>query len=163
MTGPDGGGGAVPEHDEAADERLLHDLARVARDRDPVPADLLEFARQALTWRTVDAELAELTADSREVAVAVRGTSDDVRLLTFSAGDLRLDVEVLTEGATRRLVGELSPGQPARVVLEHAGGTLTEETDELGRFLLEGVPVGLVRLRCVPAGGAEFITPWLRT
>ncbi|MQA35465.1 hypothetical protein [Modestobacter roseus] len=153
----------MPEHDDAADERLLHDLARVARDRDPVPTDLLEFARQSLTWRTVDAELAELTADSHEVARAVRTAGDDVRLLTFSAGDLRLDVEVLAEGATRRLVGELSPAQPARVVLEHTDGTLTEDTDELGRFLLDGVPVGLVRLRCTPEGGPGFITPWLHT
>ena len=42
----------------ADEERLLGDLARLVRQRDPVPPALLEMARESFTWGTVDAELA---------------------------------------------------------------------------------------------------------
>ncbi|MBB3674404.1 hypothetical protein [Modestobacter versicolor] len=143
------------------DDELVRRLARAVAVHDPVPPELLAFAREAFTWRTVDAELAELVADSRETAGAgLRGPSD-VRLLTFSAGDQQLDLELLVDGATRRLVGELTPAGPAHVVVEHAGGTLTEDADELGRFLVAGVPPGRIRVRCEPAGGTAVVTPWL--
>jgi hypothetical protein len=147
----------------ADEQRLLDDLARLVRERDPVPAELLEAARQGFTWRTVDAELAELVADSEqpEGAALIRSTTASVRLLAFATGDMRLDLEVLAEGPLRRLVGELDPGGPARVLVEHAGGTLTEDTDDFGRFLVSRVPGGLVRLRCQPRSGRPLLTPWL--
>jgi hypothetical protein len=58
-------------------------------------------------------------------------------------------------------VGELTPGRPARVVVEHAGGTLTEQADELGRFLVAELPAGRVRLRCEPDDAPPVVTPWL--
>jgi hypothetical protein len=151
--------------DVGADERrLLGELAQVVRERDPVPAELVEIARQSFTWRTVDAELAQLVADSEEPggATLIRSTTASVRLLAFATRDLRLDLEVLAEGPARRLVGELDPGTAARIVVEHPSGTLTEDTDEFGRFLVTGVPGGLVRLRCRPASGRPLLTPWLK-
>jgi hypothetical protein len=146
---------------ERSDDDLLRGLARAVAIHDPVPPELLGFAREAFTWRTVDAELAELVGDSRETAgVGLRGAFD-VRLLTFRAGDQQLDVELLTEGSSRRVVGELTPGRPACVVLEHAGGSLTEDADELGRFLVSGVPAGRIRVRCQPLDGPAIVTPWL--
>jgi hypothetical protein len=146
---------------DRSDDELVRRLARAAAVHDPVPPELLTFAGEAFTWRTVDAELAELVADSLETAGAGLRGGSDVRLLTFTAGDRQLDVELLTEGASHRLVGELTPPQPARVLVEHAGGTSTEETDELGRFLLADVPPGRFRLRCEPADGPAVVTPWL--
>jgi len=146
---------------DASDDDLVRELARAVAVHDPVPPELRTFAREAFTWRTVDAELAELVADSRETAGAGLRGAADVRLLTFTAGGQQLDVELLTEGAARRLVGELTPPQQARVVVEHAGGTRTEDTDELGRFLLADVPAGRIRLRCEPVDGPAVVTPWL--
>jgi hypothetical protein len=143
------------------DDDLVRALARAVAVHDPVPPELVTFAREAFTWRTVDAELAELAADSWETAGAGLRGAADVRLLSFSAGHQQLDVELLTDGPSRRVVGELSPGRPARVVLEHAGGSLTEDADELGRFLLSGVPAGRIRVRCEPLDGPAIITPWL--
>jgi hypothetical protein len=143
------------------DDALVRELARAVALHDPVPAELLTFAWEAFTWRTVDAELAALVADSRDAAGAVFRGAEDVRLLTFTAGEQQLDVELLTDGAARRLVGELTPGRRAHVVVEHAGGTVTEEADELGRFLVAGVPAGRIRVRCEPVDGPPIVTPWL--
>ncbi|WP_369139059.1 hypothetical protein [Modestobacter versicolor] len=148
---------------DASDDELVRALARAVAVHDPVPPALLDFAREAFTWRTVDAELAELVADSLETAGAgLRGASD-VRLLTFTAGEQQLDLELIADGAARRLVGELTPGRPARVVVEHPGGTLTEQADELGRFLVADVPAGRVRVRCEPDDAPPVVTPWLDT
>jgi hypothetical protein len=146
----------------ADEERLLAELARLVPERDPVPPDLIEMAKQSFTWRTVDAELAELVADSREAtgAALVRSDTASVRLLTFATRHLELALEVLVDGAVRRLVGVLQPGSPARITVEYAGGSLTEDTDELGRFIVTGIPGGLIRLRCEPADGVALLTPW---
>jgi len=153
------------QHPYADEQRLLDDLARVVRTRDPVPPGALAMAQELFTWRTVDAELAELVADSAEAAAGtlVRGTAASVRLLAFAAArGLTLELEVLAEGDARRLVGELSPSGPARITVEHPGGSVGEETDELGRFLVTGVPAGWLRIRCAPKNGRAFLTPWLR-
>ncbi len=150
---------------DADEQQLLDDLARVVQARDPVPPDAVAMAQELFTWRTVDAELAELVADSAEESTAalVRGGATDVRLLAFAAArGITLDVEVLAEGDARRLVGELSPGGAARITVEHPAGSVTEDTDELGRFLVTGVPAGWLRIRCAPGGGPAFLTPWLR-
>jgi hypothetical protein len=45
--------------------------------------------------------------------------------------------------------------------VEHLDGSLTEEADEFGRFLVAGVPAGRIRVRCAPADGPALVTPWL--
>jgi hypothetical protein len=147
----------------ADDQRLFDELARLVRERDPVPPELVQMAQESFTWRTIDAELAELVADSYASAGAtlVRSGQASVRLLTFAVGGLRLELEVLADRASRRLVGELLPGHPARITVEHPEGSLAEDTDELGRFIITGVPGGRVRVRCVPTAGPALVTPWL--
>ena len=150
----------VPGADE---QHLFDELVRLVRERDPVPAELVQMVQQSFTWRTIDAELAELVADSYESADAtlVRSGEVSVRLLSFAVSGLLLELEVLNDRASRRLVGELLPGHPARVTVEHPGGSLTEDTDELGRFIVTGVPGGWIRLRCTPTVGPALLTPWL--
>jgi len=141
---------------------MLAELARLVPERDPVPPELVEMAKQSFTWRTVDAELADLVADSREPvgATLVRSDTASVRLLTFATRHVQLDLEVLADGGLRRLVGELRPAGPATITVEYEGGSVTEDSDELGRFILSGVPGGLIRLRCEPADGVALLTPW---
>lgn len=66
------------------DEGLLRDLWRVTSRLDPIPEPALAAARAAIDWRTIDAELAELVADSAidEPAVLVRATIADVTIRT---------------------------------------------------------------------------------
>src|SRR3954468_3419738 len=106
-------------------EDLLAELRVAGLVVDPVPERVMFGAKASLSWRTIDAELAELTYDSALDAdrlTLVRGATA-ARMLTFSAGDLTVDVEVEGTDRERRLVGELTPGQRAVIVVRHAEGT----------------------------------------
>jgi hypothetical protein len=54
------------------ERELLAEVARAAELADPVPAEVLEAARASLTWLGVDAELAELLADSENAVGSER-------------------------------------------------------------------------------------------
>ena len=59
----------------APDVTLLAKLGRLLDRLDPVPPESLDQARQLFCWRSVDAELAELSFDSlldRDMALAIR-------------------------------------------------------------------------------------------
>jgi hypothetical protein len=156
------------------DEELLARLRELLAEVDPMTPVLLEQARLALGWRTLDAELAELSYDSladREMAAAVRdGGSAGPRLLGFEcevAADgesmLTVDVEVTVERGRACLLGQIMPAAPAVVsVLSSARPSAAVEVtaDELGRFRVEPVPSGPVRLR-VRAGGRTVDTSWV--
>jgi hypothetical protein len=127
--------------------RQFRDLARVA---DPPPSHVVEAARAGLDWRRIDAELAELTYDlalDAERLAGVRG-QDGPRALTFEASGLTIEVEVVSIGESRRLVGQIVPPQAATVELRHGGGQETVEADQLGRFSVRGFRGGPVSLRC---------------
>jgi hypothetical protein len=131
---------------------------------DPVPPLLQDAARAAFTWRTVDAELAELMRDSAEVeeegALLVRG-ADGPRQLSFESPRLGIELEVTATGPReRRLTGQLLPPAPATVTIERPGEDgLSVQADELGRFVLDGLRAGAVRLH-VALRGAQIAIPW---
>jgi hypothetical protein len=148
--------------DDAAERELLALLARAAARLDPVPPALSAAARAAATWRNVDAELAELLADSslaEDAALAgVRGVAD-LRLLEFESPALRLDVELDHE---RTMTVQLVPPGAADVELRHADRTVTARADALGRCVIEDVPHGPVSLRVTVDGSAATIeTAWV--
>jgi hypothetical protein len=135
-----------------SDDTVLLAELRAAGALDPVPADAIAAARAAFVWRTIDAELAELTYDSllegeeeKELA-GVRGPAT-ARSLTFASDDLTVELDASAVGAGRRLVGQLVPPQPGEVEVRHAGGTVTVPADELGRFSAD-VAAGPVSLHC---------------
>jgi hypothetical protein len=140
-----------------ADDELMARLSAVARTADPAPPLTHEMAKAAFGLRTLDAELAELVADSLESAGAVRGPSD-VRLLAFEAGDVSVDVEVAVDGEHRRLVGQLSGGVDLEV--DTAAGSRAAEVDDLGRFVVAALPAGPIRLRTTTADGRSVVTAW---
>src|ERR687888_196743 len=120
------------ENDE--DESLLREFRAMVGRVDPVPPRLKETARAALSWRTVDAELAQLTFDSLAVestAALVRG-GQGIRLLSFEVArrpGLVITLEVPVAGARRRLVGQLNPPQAAQMEVRQPHGVLTFNTD----------------------------------
>lgn len=130
---------------------------------DPAPPHLRDGARAAFTWRTVDAELAELMRDSaeqEEAALLVRG-GHGPRQLSFESPRLGIELEVTATGPReRRLAGQLLPPAPATVTLERPGEDgLSVQADELGRFMLDGLRAGAVRLHVV-LRGAQIAIPW---
>lgn len=149
------------------DDRLLDALRDIANRADPVPDTLITAAKATLTWRTIDAELAELTADSlledRPLA-EVRGfAAAGPRLVTFEAPAVTVEVEVTTVGRGRQLVGQLVPADAATLQIRHPSGTMDVVVDEHGRFLADAVPAGPVSLRVRYGGADERVvdTAWL--
>ena len=154
---------------EGEDAALLQELRAAAERMDPAPARLEQAAKDSFTWRTIDAELAELAelafdsgADQAQAAM-VRGQSEP-RLLSFEASGLTIEVEVTETGPRRRrLVGQLVPPAPALVQVRHPGGTLDVDADDVGRFAAAGLEAGPVQLRCRPLAGAAppVATEWV--
>ena len=149
--------------DDDEDTALLEELRRVVAAADPVPPEVVAAAKASFTWRTIDAELAELSFDSLldDDAVLVRG-DEQPRLLTFEASSVTIELVVVAEAGVRRVVGQIVPVQPATVEVIHSGGTEHVEADDLGRFRAERLGPGPMRIRVVPDTGQPVTeTEWI--
>lgn len=138
-------------------------LRAVVSHLDPVPQLVDDGARAAFGWRTIDADLAELMRDSAdELAEAgVRGPGG-ARQLSFESSALGIELEVVETGPrVRRVEGQLLPPTAATVALERPDGepAVSVQADELGRFVLEGLRAGVVRLH-VLLRDAQVAVPW---
>ena len=145
------------------DEALIEQL-RNAFGADGVPPNVTEAAKAALTWRRVDAELAELLSDSAldaEPALA-RGEAL-VRSVTFSAGKTIVELEIHQDGKRRTLLGQLSPAATRTVEVQGADGSAAEpvRSDLLGRFRIGLERGGTVRLKLSGGNGAVIETAWI--
>ena len=154
-----------------SDDDLLHELRALFDRVDPVDPRLLEQARSAYTWRTVDAELAELSFDSLVDREMLAGVRDDAtatlgpRMLGFGAvaggEDVAIEVEISPGHDRPVLVGQLLPPRRAAVELQAGSGEVTTVvSDELGRFRVEALPAGPLRLR-VRHGDRIVETTWV--
>ncbi|RKQ84858.1 hypothetical protein C8N24_6488 [Solirubrobacter pauli] len=123
--------------DHFSDDQLMALLA--AGDVVPQASESsLELARMAFDWRTLDAELAELVADSAlEQAVALRAAATP-RLVSFEGRDVSVELEIAARDEERVITGQLFPPQEATVeVVRPVGAPLTVDTDVDGRFVVE--------------------------
>lgn len=143
------------------DDALLAELRVALRESREVPDDFLTAARAALTWRTIDAELAvaELVFDSAcdpEPAGLTR-SSGSARTLTFRSGPVVVEIEVTGAGIT----GQLSPAAGGRVTARTTGGTYDQaEVDAVGFFTLGAPPPGPVRIHATTSE-YEIATSWV--
>ena len=154
----------------AGGEGLLGELGGLLSRLDPVPPELLDRVRRAFCWRTIDAELAELSFDSlvdTDSALSVRGadTALEPRMLGFGAvldgADFAIEVEVDRSGRHGVLVGQLWPAGASAVDVQSSDGrAVTVPVDGLGRFRVDPVPAGPVRLR-VQQGRRAVQTTWV--
>jgi hypothetical protein len=156
---------------EQADERLMSELRLAATIFDPVPASVVEAAKAAWTWRTIDTELAELTYDSwndDKALAGVRGASTierTSRLLSFEAKDaaVGLELELASDGGQWRLVGQIVPAQPGVVEVHHRRGSDLVEADVVGRFAVTAIAPGLFRLSVRPSSHTgQVATAWIQ-
>jgi hypothetical protein len=143
------------DHDDALQELLGIAL----RHADPVPPHVVAAARGAWTWRTIDEELAALVFDSATESTGVRDHQGQ-RQLTFLAPGVEIEVMV-TDPASRRLVGQLVPPQATTVRLEGAEAVLEQVADRFGRFSFDEVPRGPVRFSVGRAGASLVTTDWV--
>jgi len=141
------------------DDLLLTELGAALRE--DVPQPMVSAAKDAYTWRTIDAELAVLSADSADdlEAVGARGGgSTAVRALSFEAPSLTIEVDIGPEG----LLGQFVPPQSGTVQPRTRTRLLaTVPVDDLGRFSVLSGPLAPFRLYCETSTGIRVLTDWV--
>ncbi len=144
---------------DRADQQLLAELSSFFARVDPVPDGVVEAAQAAFEVRDLDAQIAELLADSltqdKELA-GVRGEGG--RLLTFGVGERFLELDV--RGA--EFAGYVVPGAPGRLRVESVDGGVEAVIDLAGRFRGTGMPRGPVRFRVEIDEQPALVTSWVR-
>lgn len=142
---------------------LLEQIRRAWEQADPPPEHLAERVLFALELEDLDAEFELLRLTERADALAGTrgpGSTSDATHITFSGADLTVMLAVASgSGDTRRIDGWIAPAAVVRVVARTAGGEREASSDPSGRFVLEDVPPGMLRLVLQPADHAPFITP----
>jgi len=156
----------MDEHEDDQLDPLLDELRSLFKRHDPVPPLVTRSATAALGWRRLDADLAELLADSALDADALalaRGDVATLRSVTFSAGALTIDIEIQLQGAARTLLGKLSPAARTKIELQSSGEAtpIGTESDRLGRFRIKLPAASSIRLR-VAVGNADAAN-WIET
>jgi len=148
------------------EDELFRRLTEMLSPQHNPPAMVTELAKQSFALRTIDAELAALTADSQVAgtAAAVRhGAQAQLpRLLTFETTGLLVELEIGGSGPVRRILGELVPSGPATVELRQPGaaGIRQIDADEDGRFMIEDLRPGPFNLTCRRPGRGPVTTEW---
>lgn len=139
--------------DHERDEEILADLRRLAAEVDPVPWEVTSYARAALGWRRLEADLAELHSDSvlRPTPAFARSGEARARSVTFRADGLDIDLSIQDDDGRLVLLGQLSPPGPARIEVQRDDSSVAAaaDADTLGRFRVELDDGGRVRLRIV--------------
>jgi len=144
---------------EWSDDELLAAVKDLSDSLVPFGAN--EAAMELFTWRTVDAELAALTADSAiDEPAGVRAASE-ARTLTFTAQEVQVIVQITERAGQRQMLGQLVPGRPAQVLVRQGELIRTIVADPLGRFVIDDLgPHGPLSLRCSWSEGA-VTTDWV--
>ncbi|MCW2759563.1 MAG: hypothetical protein JWO46_3309 [Nocardioidaceae bacterium] len=152
----------MTDYSHYSDDDLLRVLGEALTEADQVPPEVLELARAAPELYDVDAELAQLVADShRDQDKELAGVRGDgaTRQLDYASRtlDLALVLDRTTDGV--ELTGQVVPAVTAVVELLHLRRVVHEvEADALGRFRMSDLPDGPLRLR-VRLSGRSLLTP----
>lgn len=156
----------MAEWDDITDDELMAELAAAVAEAadisdDETTARRRTAARAAFTWRTVDAELAELLHDSAlDAGAAVRSSGAAPRSLSFIRGAVTIEIEVTGESLLGEVIDDDGGDEPAAVSLQRpdADDRVTE-TDASGFFRFDDVAPGPVRF-VVTRSGWTLTTPW---
>jgi hypothetical protein len=145
--------------DRQDDDALLRELGAAMAERRETPPSIAAAGRALYTWRTVDAELSELTHDSAEAAATlVRGGAPERRSLTFRSTSMtiELDIEHHPDAVRGQVAGaELPPSVTIEIV---DGEPLTASVDDVGYFAFAPLTLSGVRFRLRCDG---VVTPWI--
>ncbi|GAA3685905.1 hypothetical protein GCM10022237_50520 [Nocardioides ginsengisoli] len=145
------------------DDELLAMLGEAVAEEAAVSDRRRAAARAAFTWRSVDAELAELLHDSAlDAGAAIRSSgATEPRTLSFGHTGLTLEVEVDGDALLGQVIGGSASDAPATVVLERPDADPASVVADVGGFFrIDGVGTGAVRF-VVQQAGWSLTTPWV--
>jgi hypothetical protein len=83
------------------------------------------------------------------------------RVLAFATPTFAVDVEVEVVVERRALTGQIAPPAEAAIVAIHREGRTSFASDDQGRFLVDDLPAGPVRLSIRRAGERPVETSWV--
>jgi hypothetical protein len=148
--------------DAPDDAALLARLDDLLTRLEPGEGPAIELGEAAYDWRTLDAELAHLTADSAMLAPAGIRSGEQPRLATFTSASLSVELEIETVDSLCRIVGQIVPPSSGEVDVRPARGEVrSEPIDANGGFVVERVPRGPLVLVVRAASGTLLETTWL--
>jgi hypothetical protein len=143
------------------DEALLVALREALAARQAVPTAFVEAGKHAYTWHRIDAELAQLTFDSRldtEVTASTRSESAPIRALTLRSASFTIEVAITDDA----FLGQLIPPQSGTAEMQARSGCVSDTSiNEVGCFAIEPKPDSPFRLRVRTDGQADVVTGWL--
>jgi hypothetical protein len=146
------------------DEDLLVRLREIAARVDGPPRHVVETGYTALGTRRIDEQLAELVRDSvaelvrdslAEPVATARAEDDQVRMLSFAAGPVSVQVDV-RGSSLRGLVSGAVDGATA----QRPTASAVAPIDAHGWFTFTGLGPGPVRLRFRTPDGVIVQTNW---
>jgi hypothetical protein len=148
------------------DDRLLEELRAALRAAGRPSAAMEDAGAAAFSWRTVDAELAELDTEppplptddsSRQEYALARDGDAGPAVLRFTTPSASVELQESDDG----WAGMLDPASEGEVTVLGPEGTPLETAliDELGTFFIAPPRGGPVRLRCRTTSG-ELLTDW---
>jgi hypothetical protein len=144
---------------------ILDAIREMFEAADPMPADLPDRIRFSLALRSLEVEVASLTAEEDQPVLTARG-EEQSRTITFGSDSLTIMIRIdSNRDGTVRVDGWLAPPQSAAVEMRTPAGPLTAVADEHGRFAFSHVPRGTTQLAVQPAGqepasaGRSVVTP----
>ena len=149
------------------DEALVDELRDLFAQTDPVPPIVTEAAKASLSWRRLDAELAELLNDSALEEGSLAGARGEapIRSVSFSARAKTIDLEIHLEGEQRVLLGQIAPPVRSQIEIQtpDSDRATTAQSDELGRFRARLPAGGLIRLIIEDGAeaGPKIATSWI--
>jgi hypothetical protein len=131
---------------------------------DPTPPHLVEAGIAAFTFRTIDAEQAQLAFDSAAGGGEQLARSErPARILSFETAELTIELEIIPDGETIYLIGQILPPAVVQIDVRQPEIVSTGSTDGLGRISLVLPTPGPFQLSLPYAGakGGATVTEWI--
>lgn len=152
-------GGGLEQSDVPFNLDLLAELAAALVATGPVPAEVVAAAKTAYELRYLDEELALLAApDTAPGSVSAPSQPLPIWRIVVSSTAIRLELDLVSAS----LVGQLIPPTTGVLVVEWRGGSTRHAyINAAGRFVLDQIAVGDIRIRLATGAGEVLTTPWL--